>query len=181
MDVRNCPVDIFPLVNSVAARSGVQLTLLHVITLSILAPESRIYDELRYEAQFYLERIAKEYLHTVRSPDTRVRFGNLVDEVISEAKEADADLIILPSRGPSFWQRVGLLWKQPIHPFVSHKTRQIMDRAHCGLFIAPSQTRFDCERHWGRPDRQSLEPVNDIAGSEQRIGLGNQSVRAKYS
>jgi nucleotide-binding universal stress UspA family protein len=167
IDVRNCALDVFPLVNAVGSRAGVRLTLLHVVTLSILPPESRIYDELRTEANLYLEHLAKEYLPSVPSPTTCVRAGSLVEEILAEA--ANADLIILPSGGPSFWQRLGFLWKHPLHPMVSGKTRQIMDHARCGVFIAPSQTRFDCERHWGRRVGHAPEVVNSVARSPRAI------------
>jgi nucleotide-binding universal stress UspA family protein len=158
IDIRNCPLDIFPVIDRLASRPGVTLTILHVVTLNILAPESRIYDDLAAEAGCHLQRLAREILKSAGSVRMRVRIGKLVDEVLAEANSEDTDLIILVSHGPSYWQRLSLLWRRPPHPLVSSQTREILEKADRGLFIALSRCRFDCERHWGRPVR----PCSDI-------------------
>ena len=178
IDVRNCPLDVFPLVNGVGSRPGVSLTLLHVVTLNVLSPDHRIYRELLAEAQLYLQRLSEEYLPSVPSPAIRVRTGKLVEQILAES--AQADLIILSTGGPSFWQRLSSVWKQPLHPMVSGRTRQIMDRAKCGLFIASSQTRFDCERHWGRQIGHAPEVVSSAVRSARVISLIDQKAKAEY-
>jgi len=167
IDLRRCPLDVFPLVNGVASRPGVAVTLLHVVTLNILAQEGRIYDELATEAHWFLERLVSEYLPAATSAKTRVRVGNATEEVLAEAKEGSADLMILPSYGPSFWRRLTALWKQPSHPAVSPRVAKIMRTANCRLFIISTNMRFDCERVWGRPSKESLATLNGAVEREQ--------------
>src|SRR6266850_3372245 len=116
VNIRNCPLDVFPLVDRLASRPGAALRLLHVITLNILAPESRIYDELVAEAHSHLERLCREYLPSIAAPVTRVGFGRVVDEISAEVQGEDADLIILPTHEASFAQRLRAVWRKPSQP-----------------------------------------------------------------
>jgi nucleotide-binding universal stress UspA family protein len=167
IDVRRCPLDVFPLVNGVASRPDVTVTLLHVVTLNILPLERRIYDELVAEAYWFLERLVTEYLPAATSAQTRVRVGNATEEVLAEAKEGSADLMILPSYGPSFWRRLTSLWKQPLRPAVSSQVARITRAANCRLFIVSSDGSFDCESEWGRPSKESLAALNGAMEREQ--------------
>jgi nucleotide-binding universal stress UspA family protein len=178
IDVRRCPLDVFPLVNGVASRPDITVTLLYVVTLNILAPEGRIYDELATEAHWHLDRLASEYLPAATSPQTRVRVGNAAEEVLAEAKEGSADLMILPSYGPSFWRRLTALWKQPSHPAVSPRVAKITRAANCRLFIVSTRVRFDCERVWGRPSKESLAALNGAMERKQDASAAKQAYAA---
>ena len=53
IDVRKFPLEVFSFINGLAPRCNFSVTLLHVLTLNILPPESRLYDELAAEARFF--------------------------------------------------------------------------------------------------------------------------------
>jgi nucleotide-binding universal stress UspA family protein len=93
IDTRKCPLDVFPLVDRLAGKPGVRLTILHVVSLNILTPESRIYDELAAEADAHLKRLCREQLPSVEGPVTQVRFGKVVHEILAESEEERADLV----------------------------------------------------------------------------------------
>jgi nucleotide-binding universal stress UspA family protein len=160
IDIRRCPVDVFPLTDRLAARHGVHLTLLHVITLNILPPEARIYDELAADARAHLSRIWSEYLPSVTALDTRVRFGHVVDEVLAEIHASHTDLVIAPTQGSSFLQRVTAVWKNPSHPMMSRGVERILREAGCNVFIASSRVRFDCDGGSEWPNPRTATPVN---------------------
>jgi hypothetical protein len=46
LDIRNCPLEVFSLINGFAEYPGASVTLLRVATLNIAAPEKRVYEEL---------------------------------------------------------------------------------------------------------------------------------------
>jgi nucleotide-binding universal stress UspA family protein len=175
VDIGNCPLDVFPLVDRLASRPGTALTLLHVVTLNILAPESRIYDEVSAEAHANLERVGQKYLPYVAEVVTRVRFGKVGDEILDEIRAENADLIIAPTHGASFAQRLIAVWKTPFHPTMSRGIDRIIREAGCAVFIASSRVRFDCarERQWPNP-----EPSGFISAVQEANGWDCESMVA---
>jgi nucleotide-binding universal stress UspA family protein len=151
VDVTQCPLEALDLVNGLASRPEVTVILLHVVNLNIVAPENRVYDELEREARWHLERLADRYIVPLASTLTHVRTGNLADEILAEASAERADLIIMPSYGPSFWDRLRAVWKPSTGSIVSPLAEKIIRQAPCGVFVAPAKTRVNCERVWGRP------------------------------
>ena len=156
INITKCRPEVFELANSFARRAEVTVTLLHVVHLNIVAPENRVYEEFAREAEWYLGRLAKSYLHPRVSTLLRVRTGRPAEEILAEAKSDKADLIILPTGGPTFWRRLTSLWKAPASPSVSPLAAKIIREAPCAVFVAGAKTRFNCERVWGRP--QMHEP-----------------------
>src|SRR5260370_33019839 len=124
---------------------------LHVVNLNMLAPETRVYDELAREARWYLKRLADQYLEPGISTLVRVRMGNLAEEILAEAGERNVDLVILPTYGPSFWTRLKSLLKKSSIPIACPMVERIVREATCGVFVAVGKTRFNCEQAWGRP------------------------------
>jgi hypothetical protein len=141
---------VFELANSFAKRAEVTVVLLHVVHLNIMAVENRVYEELGREAQWYLARLASTYLHPRVSALLHVRTGNPAEEILAEAKSANADLIILPTLGPSLWGRLTSLWRSASPP-VSALGADIVREATCAVFVVGAKTRFNCVRAWGRP------------------------------
>jgi nucleotide-binding universal stress UspA family protein len=152
IDIRKCPLDVFPLVDRLASKPDTKLTLLHVVALNILAPESRIYDELAAEAREHLKRLCRENLPSVAAPIMQIRYGKVVHEILTEIEEEKADLVLLPTHGPSFAERLSSVWRRAASPVMSKGVDQIMRRAGCAIFIAASKTQFDCDWEWGRPN-----------------------------
>jgi nucleotide-binding universal stress UspA family protein len=156
IDVTQCPLEVFDLVNGFAGRPGVTIILLNVVNLNVIAPESRVFEELCLDARRYLERLAEERLHPMASILIHVRVGKPADQILAEAKEESADLIILPTSGPSFWRRLATLWRAASNPMVSLSTEKVIREAACGVFMVLAKTRMNCERVWGRQAGRSL-------------------------
>ena len=105
LDIRKCPLEVFSVVNGFAKQQGITVTLLHVVTLNIAAPEKGVYEALGRDARWHLERLARGCLHPSVAANTRVRFGKPAEEILAEAAAGSADLIVLASKPPSFWSR----------------------------------------------------------------------------
>lgn len=150
IDIGDCVLEIFPFVNDLAARCNTAVTLLHVINLKILAPESRLYDELAAEAHIYLDRMAQEYLPTAVSKTTRVRFGKPAKEILKQCCEEKVDLVVLLQNDDfSLRRRLRGMWKglsNPPSPLIERVVRE----ANCGVLVVSSKRRLDCEATWGR-------------------------------
>jgi nucleotide-binding universal stress UspA family protein len=151
VDLAKCPLEAFELVNGFAKPPEVAVILLHVLNLNIMAPENRVYEELAREAYSHLDRLAQQYLHPFASTAIRVRAGQPDEEILAEAAEQKADLIILPSWGPSCWGQLVSFWKRQSAAPLSRRIRKIVREAACPVFIADVKTRFDCQKAWGRP------------------------------
>src|SRR5215471_19908065 len=150
IDVTRCPVDVFDIVNGFANRPGVTVILLHVVSLNIVSPENRVYKELSEEALWSLERLADNHLHPLASTITCVRSGKPAEQILHEAEADGADLIILPTFGPSLWKRLSHFWNPP-NSMVSPLAQKIIRDATCAVFVVLARRRLDCTRVWSRP------------------------------
>ena len=175
LDITRCPLEVFDLVNGFAKRPEVTVILLHVLNLNILAPENRVYEELGQEAQWHLESLANKHLHPMASAITHVRVGKPAEEILAEAKAQSVELIILPTYGPSFWNRLKGLWTNVCIPPVSTLAERVIREAMCGVFVVLAKTRLNCERAWGRPVKnrkaQSMVPSRPISPAYESPGL----------
>jgi nucleotide-binding universal stress UspA family protein len=106
LDSRKCPLEVFSVVNGLVKHPDTTVTVLHVVALSIAVPENRVYEELGADARFYFERLARGFPRRDVARIIRVRFGKPTEEILAEATEQKADLIILPAYAPSFWDRL---------------------------------------------------------------------------
>ena len=158
IDIVKCPIEVFDLVNGFAKRPEVTVVLLHVVTVNVAAPENRVYEELGREAHWHLEKLARKFLHPLASTLTHVRAGDPADQILAEAEAESTDLILLPTYGPSFWNRVRALWKPGAGSIVSRLAEKVIRAAKCGVFIIQAKTCFDCEAAWGRP------PLSEVRG-----------------
>jgi nucleotide-binding universal stress UspA family protein len=165
IDVARCPLEVFALVNGFARRPEVTVILLHVINLNIIAPENRVYQELAAEARAYLRRLAEEHLPPLTAAITHVRIGEPAKAILAEARAENPDLIILPTYGPSFWNRLKAVWKPACNPLVSPLAERVIREATCGVFVVAAKTRFDCEKAWGRPVTEDTRAVRGPIGN----------------
>jgi nucleotide-binding universal stress UspA family protein len=161
LDIRECPLEIFSLVERFARRPEVTLTLLHVVHLNILAPDSRVYEELVLEARGYLERLAQQFVHPITSTVVHVRLGETAAQILEEAKAENVELIILATYGPSFWSRLVSIWKPGVSRVVSPLTVRIVRDSTCAVFLSSVKTRFNCEQAWGRMMRKNGRPQDE--------------------
>jgi nucleotide-binding universal stress UspA family protein len=120
---------ILPLVAGLARDAGATVRLLHVqplqrTTFDALARKSAQYGydalvtaEVRQRVLFYAhtheERLESESLHRLRqleplldgvTVERRVRFGDVVDEIVREAEAFDADLVAVSARRRPWWR-----------------------------------------------------------------------------
>ena len=151
IDVTRCPLEVFDLVSGFARRPEVTVILLHTVSLNIQGAPNRVYEELVEEAQWYLGRLAEKHIHPAASTITHVRLGQPADEILAEARAESVSLIILPTYGPSFWNRLKGLWANVCVPPVSTLVAKLIREATCGVFVVLAKTRFHCEKAWGRP------------------------------
>ena len=151
IDVTRCPLEVFELVNGFAKRPEVTVILLYVANPNRVEPGRQVGERHHQDARYYLERLADTHLHPIASTLTHVRAGEPAQQILEEAKAESADLIILPTYGPSFWERITGLWNRISSPNLSALAEKIIREATCGVFVVLAKTRLNCERAWGRP------------------------------
>jgi|SRR5208282_5462437 len=161
VDIARCPLEVMELVNGFASRPEVTIILLHVLN-SVGAP-SRFMAKpprpSRERALWYLARLAKKYIHPIASTITRVRSGDVAEQILEEARIGNADLIILPTYRPSLWDSLRALWRAGYKAFTSPLAERLIKEANCSVFLVGAKTRFNCERAWGLPAREELAAV----------------------
>jgi nucleotide-binding universal stress UspA family protein len=143
-------VDVLAFANRFAATPDITMILLHVINLNIIAPESRVYDELGWEAACYLERIANQFINPMTSTITHVRTGDIANEILAEAKAEKVDLIILPTCSPSIWTRLVAVWKPRCGSSISNLAKKVVREATCNVMLVMARTTLDCAKVWRR-------------------------------
>jgi nucleotide-binding universal stress UspA family protein len=95
LDLVRGPASALVFVQKMAAESPVCITLLHVIDLNIFPPQPAINDQLCAESQAALRKLAKLFFGAEQAARIIVRVGRPAGEIIAEAKEAEADLIVM--------------------------------------------------------------------------------------
>jgi nucleotide-binding universal stress UspA family protein len=143
IEPQTCPAEAFSLVNGMANRSPLAVILLQTVKLNVLLPERRVYDELALETHDSLHGLAHRYLPADVPVQTRVRFGEPAQEILSEAKAENVDVIVLPNHGPSFWQRLRFVWKSTSNPLFSALVEQVTRGAQCDVWITGTRDCFD--------------------------------------
>jgi len=160
LDIRQCPLEVFSVVNGLAKYPGATVTLLHVVTLNITAPEKRVYEELGRDARWYLERLARGCLRPDLATIIRVRVGKPSKEILAEAAAGNADLIILPCYPPSLCDRL-------FAPIRSRVVERVSRKAPSRVFRASVQDRFDCEDAWGRSGSRMDAAAGHLDGTHE--------------
>ena len=89
------PASALVAVQEMAAESPVCVTLLHVIDLNIFPVQTEINEQLCAESQAALRKLAKLFFGAEQAVRVIVRFGEPAEEIIAEAREAQADLIVM--------------------------------------------------------------------------------------
>jgi len=144
VDIAKWPVEVFSVANTIAKHPNAAVTLLHVVTLNIAAPEKGVYEQLGRDAQWHLERLARGCLRPGITTVSHVRFGKPAEEILAESADGNVDLIVLASKPPSFWSRF-------VAPILPRVIERIVREASCGVFLTTAKKWFNCENIWGRP------------------------------
>jgi len=158
LDIRKCSLEVFSVVNGLAKQQGVTVTLLHVVTLNIAAPEKGVYEALGQDARWHLERLARGCLNPSVTANTRARFGKPAEEILAEAAAGSADLIVLASKPPSFWSRF-------FGPLVPRVVERMIREASCGVFLTTAKKWFNCENIWGHPEKETEAAADHLKGA----------------
>jgi nucleotide-binding universal stress UspA family protein len=168
IDVLKCPLEVFELVNSFTTSPQDTVILLYVVDLNIVRPENRANADFHQEAQRFLQRLADRHIHPIVSTLTHVRPGKPAEQILAAAEAESADLIILPTFGPSWCSRLRSVWKPGSSPIVTPLAESVIRAATCAVFLARARTRFDCEKAWGRPvnKRRALVPLTARVSSQ---------------
>jgi len=160
IDIARCPLEVFARVNAFAARPGVTVILLHVVTLNIAAPDNRVFEELAREAGGCLEQLARKHVHPDASTRIHVRTGKPAEEILAEAKAENVDLIILPTFGGSLWKRGASFWQRLVAPiFPGTIVARLARRTRCPLLVMHAETRFNCNEHGAPPTNERTKAV----------------------
>ena len=158
IDLANCSREALSLLNSLAQRPDATIILLYVVNLSILAPDTRLYDEVCREAEQRLARLAGATIHAAAALHVRVRLGKPAHEIVAEAREQKADLIVLPIHA-------GTARKRHFALFVPKIVEHVSRNAPCGVFVLHARTRINGEDEWG-----GTNPALDLAQAATSIG-----------
>jgi nucleotide-binding universal stress UspA family protein len=126
LDLIRGPANALVFVQQMAAETPVRVTLLHVVDLNIFPPQPAVNDQLRAESQAALRKLAKLFFGTEQAARISVRTGQASGEIIAEAKEAGADLIVMcgPRSG-----RLGFLRRGT--------TQRVLISASCPTLVLP--------------------------------------------
>lgn len=143
IDLAKCPLEVLPLINNLAGRSNSAVILLHIVQLNILAPDSRICREQCANAGRILERLADRYVNSLVDVRLRVRAGNPFDEIVREARESHAQMILLPTFPSSPWRRL-------LAPLSRRVAERLAADAPCPVVALPVKTPVNCEESWRR-------------------------------
>jgi nucleotide-binding universal stress UspA family protein len=175
IDVARCPLEVFELINGFARRPEVTVILLYVVNLNIQVPNDPLYEGLCEKAQYDLERLANEHIAASAATIAHVRVGQPAEEILAVAKAENVDLIILPTYGPSFWNRLKGLWTNICVPPVSTLAAKLIREATCGVFVVLAKTRFNCEKAWEWPvnsrKARPIVPPRPISPAYESPGL----------
>jgi nucleotide-binding universal stress UspA family protein len=174
LDIRKCPLEVFSVVNGLAKQQGVTVTLLHVVTLNLAAPEKGVYEALGRDARRHLERLARGCLYPGVAANTRVRFGKPAEEILAEAAAESADLIVLASKPPSFWSRV-------FGPLVPRVVERVIREASCGVFLTTAKKWFNCENLCGRPEKETEAAADHPNGTLETGALPMPLTEATFA
>ncbi len=120
----------------IAAQYGSKLILLHVISQDLykkplFALDGEKIEDLKHrmadQAEKELTEIAKRFIHdSIIEPSLKVRQGVPYDEILKEAKQSGADLIVISSRGQSLLKEF----------FYGSTTEKVVRRAECTVMVA---------------------------------------------
>lgn len=152
IDLAQCPLEVFPFVNNLARRRRATVTLLHVLTPEIL--ELRLLDTALATAKEYLDRLARKFVHPELALQSHVRLGQPAHEIITEAQEIGAKVIVLTSHDAA---------PRGKRHSSSAIVENVLGAAPCHVSHLLVRTHFNCELQW--------DLVDEVAAALDYVGL----------
>ncbi len=126
LDLVRGPASALVFVQQLAAETPLCVTLLHVVDLNIFPPQSSVNEQLCAESEAALRRLGKLFFGAEQHVRIVVRAGRPADEIVAEAKAAEADLIVMC--GPKS-RRLRLLRRGT--------TQRVLKSALCPTLVLP--------------------------------------------
>jgi|HubBroStandDraft_1064217.scaffolds.fasta_scaffold254895_1 nucleotide-binding universal stress UspA family protein len=158
LDLVRGPASALVAVQKMAAESPVSVTLLHVIDLNIFPPQPDVNEQLCAESQAALRKLARLFFGAEQAARVIVRIGNPAEEIVAEAKEEEADLIVMCGPKP---RRLRLLRRGT--------TQHVLRSASCPTLVLP---------HPGKPGRPEARRVRLENIPEESCFFGEPAERA---
>src|SRR5580698_8957076 len=95
LDLMRGPVNALVCAQKMAAEAPLSITLLHVIDLNISPAQPSINEQLAAESRAALQKLARLFFGAEQAARIVARFGVPAVEIIAEAKESEANLIVM--------------------------------------------------------------------------------------
>lgn len=123
----------------VAGEMSLHTTLLHVVELNISPLDRRVFDELCLESQEKLQKLAQSFTENV--PRLSVRIGKPHEEILAEARDSGAELIVMDA--PKTQHR----W-----PFHSTTVERVVRNAPCQTLVMPAEPAKNAAMRYYLPE-----------------------------
>ncbi len=137
LSLQRSDADSLRFIENLSQGVSVHATLLHVVNLNIFALERRVLNELRHENEQRLRALAKLFFEGGNLPQLRVRLGRPHEEILAEAEEEHAELIVMASPKPS-----RLKWR--LSPAT---VERVIRDAPCPTLVLPRVWRITPEQY----------------------------------
>ncbi len=167
IDVYKCRPAVFDVVNRFSRKFQVTAILLHVVTLSVMASENRVYEELTAEAESYLRRLSAKYISPHVLVFQQVRIGRAADQILRQASEDSPDLILMTVDRAALRTTPILRKLAQSAANLSRTVHSVLKTAPCDVLVLSLTGEFDCERAFGR--LQSTEVRVDSDASNELV------------
>jgi nucleotide-binding universal stress UspA family protein len=161
VDLAACPLEGFWFVNQFASETSPTVILLHVLKLNIVAHENRFYAGVAQEAEEQLTWIKHKFLSPRLDSRVCVRMGKPAPEIVTEAAESRADLIVMTNHLNRYRPRL----------FQSGIMSAVASTAPCPVRVLRVVTWLDCPRQPAL--RPGIMDGLDAAPPSWAPGLGN--------
>jgi nucleotide-binding universal stress UspA family protein len=140
-----------------ALEAPLRASLLYVLELNIAAPDRRLYQELRNEAQSSLAALSRLFFGHEQAARLCVRFGRADQEILAEARDCRSELILLSGSRPRRWHQL----------FRSRTVERVVQLAPCPTLVLPFSWGGDdlrrpapaCSRRTPRPSHSFPHPT----------------------
>jgi len=146
VDLEKKSFDNVAFVAGLGIEMPVSVTLLYVVNLNVSALERRVYDELRKVSEQRLRALASLFFSN-GSSSICVRVGRPHEQILAEAEQGQAELIVVASKTSSRrrWQ------------FFPTTVERVVREAPCLTLVLPCSWRITPEQY-----RQATYTVPDI-------------------
>jgi len=141
LEIERFAAEPLAVLNRLEGRPNLAVTLLHVVNLSVVTSENRLYHELAESARRALETISRDHLSPSLDVRVKIRLGKPLPEIRAEVREVNACLIILPVFPVPRWRRLFAAFT----PTVAEKLAR---NAPCPVFVLRAGSPSNHRDRW---------------------------------